>query len=469
MIVFVLEQPEQALANATADSVRAWSGADVRIVRPPFAGNMNAHLAGCMEPFFVTLRAGDQACPSFVAQVSQWLEQMGTADAGIAAICPYCVPGTGEAVRSPCCLHCAGEVAVWRTEAVCRSEGRDKDVRTMRGGFPDYDWQPFDTLLLADKRQQLESEGWTFCRMRLDEAIVSRSEQRLRQRAARTRRSDIDFGGEPLMGREPIGSGFLQRKLASDAASWLQPLLYYPNAKAASSNQKQLAPLVSIALCVHNDRDYLPWAIRSVLAQERGDWELLIVDDGSRTPLNLWEDGWEADERLQLLRHSSNCGKAAALNTALACARGEWLLELDADDWLAPGALPALLTSAERASAETVLISGDYAEWSESRSRRLFYRGVRRCGEIPNLDRRIVEGVPLAPRMCRISEVRASGGWGVEEHSDVRLYEDMGLLDKLGARGELHYIPKVLYHRRLRAGSVTRSGDYARWLQGRRG
>ena len=39
-------------------------------------------------------------------------------------------------------------------------------------------------------------------------------------------------------------------------------------------------PLVTIALCTYNDGAYLPWAVRSVLAQTLGAWELVILDDG---------------------------------------------------------------------------------------------------------------------------------------------------------------------------------------------
>jgi len=76
-------------------------------------------------------------------------------------------------------------------------------------------------------------------------------------------------------------------------------------------------------------------AVRSVLSQTWGDFELLVIDDGGsdETPELLHRLG---DPRITLLRHASNRGAAAARNTGINAASGEFVAFLDSDDqWLA--------------------------------------------------------------------------------------------------------------------------------------
>ncbi|MEO7318125.1 MAG: glycosyltransferase family A protein [Chthoniobacteraceae bacterium] len=87
-------------------------------------------------------------------------------------------------------------------------------------------------------------------------------------------------------------------------------------------------------LPVYNRAATLPRCVRSVLAQTFTDWELIAVDDGSADDsIRVLESFGEA--RIRVLRHERNRGPAAARNTAIAAARGEYLALIDSDDeWL---------------------------------------------------------------------------------------------------------------------------------------
>lgn len=90
-------------------------------------------------------------------------------------------------------------------------------------------------------------------------------------------------------------------------------------------------PRVTVFMPVYNRETYVAAAIESVLAQTFGDFELLILDDGStdRTPEILAGFG---DPRIRLVRNESNQGIPAARNRGLELARGEFLAMLDSDD-----------------------------------------------------------------------------------------------------------------------------------------
>lgn len=99
-------------------------------------------------------------------------------------------------------------------------------------------------------------------------------------------------------------------------------------------------PLVSVIIPAYNARAYVMEAIRSVLAQQHEPLEILLIDDGST-------DG-TADlvaaeaPRVRIIRQA-NGGVAAARNTGLQAATGEFITFLDADDGWFPGKLRAQL------------------------------------------------------------------------------------------------------------------------------
>ncbi len=94
------------------------------------------------------------------------------------------------------------------------------------------------------------------------------------------------------------------------------------------------APAVSVVMPVYNVERFVVQAIRSVYAQTFQDFELIIVDDGgSDRSVALCEA--MADHRTRIL-HQANRGLAAARNTGIAAARGEFVALLDSDDMFAP-------------------------------------------------------------------------------------------------------------------------------------
>lgn len=90
-------------------------------------------------------------------------------------------------------------------------------------------------------------------------------------------------------------------------------------------------------LPVFNGEKYLGEAIESVLDQTLGDFELVIIDDGSRdrSP-EIAEVFAKKDPRVRIIRNPENLGVQKSLNRGLANARGEYVARIDSDDaWCA--------------------------------------------------------------------------------------------------------------------------------------
>lgn len=100
-----------------------------------------------------------------------------------------------------------------------------------------------------------------------------------------------------------------------------------------------MPPLISIVITTYNREPYLATAIASVLNQTWQDFELLIWDDGSTDgSLALAQSYAKRDHRVRVIA-APHQGRVAALRSALAETRGQYLGWVDSDDWLAPTAL----------------------------------------------------------------------------------------------------------------------------------
>jgi hypothetical protein len=103
-------------------------------------------------------------------------------------------------------------------------------------------------------------------------------------------------------------------------------------------------PDVSVVIPTFDRSDLLRRAVRTALAQQDVDLEVIVVDDGPHMPWTT--DGLDSDPRVSVVRHERNRGMCAARNSGTASARGEWVAFLDDDDLWAPTKVRALLDAA---------------------------------------------------------------------------------------------------------------------------
>jgi glycosyltransferase involved in cell wall biosynthesis len=95
-----------------------------------------------------------------------------------------------------------------------------------------------------------------------------------------------------------------------------------------------VTPTFTVVMPAYNAARTIGPAIRSVLDQSRSDFELVVVDDGSTDSTSASAEA-SGDSRMVLISQE-NGGAAAALNTAVARARGRYVSRLDADDLYLP-------------------------------------------------------------------------------------------------------------------------------------
>jgi glycosyltransferase involved in cell wall biosynthesis len=229
------------------------------------------------------------------------------------------------------------------------------------------------------------------------------------------------------------------------------------------------APRVSVIMIFLDAEPFLAEAIDSVLAQSLTDWELLLVDDGSRdgSPETARLYASARPDRIRYLTHEGreNRGMSASRNLGIRHARGRYLTFLDADDVLLPGALETLAGRLE-AEPRAAMIYGPvqyWYSWAGGAARREDY--VQRLGvpretriEPPVLLLRFLTRRAAAPSgmLVRTEVLREVGGF-VEEFRGM--YEDQALCAKICLTRPVLTSGTALYRYRQHGNSSSAAAD----------
>jgi len=125
-------------------------------------------------------------------------------------------------------------------------------------------------------------------------------------------------------------------------------------------------PLVSIVMPAYNAEIYLEQSIRSVLDQTYQNWELIIVNDGSKDKTkDIAETYVQKDKRI-LAINQENKRLGGARNTAIKAARGEWIAFLDSDDLWEPQKLELQISTSYTYPEVSVIYTDGYIFYNDN-------------------------------------------------------------------------------------------------------
>lgn len=119
--------------------------------------------------------------------------------------------------------------------------------------------------------------------------------------------------------------------------------------------------LVSIIMPAYNCEKYIVEAMDSVLAQTYRNWELLVLDDGSKdNTLRIIEEFSQKDSRIKAISNEKNMGVSATRNRGIELAAGEWIAFLDSDDMWELEKLEKQFEAVKTKAAEFIFTGSSY-------------------------------------------------------------------------------------------------------------
>jgi GT2 family glycosyltransferase/glycosyltransferase involved in cell wall biosynthesis len=131
---------------------------------------------------------------------------------------------------------------------------------------------------------------------------------------------------------------------------------HVPESETVFSIDRRGEAAVTVIVPLYNYADYVPEALASVVAQTLQKLDLVVVEDCSTDDSHEMVLAWAQlnagrFNRLRIVRHKVNSGLGFARNTGFALAETEFVLPLDADNRLRPGACETLLAALSASSA----------------------------------------------------------------------------------------------------------------------
>jgi hypothetical protein len=220
---------------------------------------------------------------------------------------------------------------------------------------------------------------------------------------------------------------------------------------------------VSVIVPLYNKASYITRALDSIAAQTFGDFEVIVVDDGS-TDSSGQRASAHPDKRVRVL-HQSNAGPGSARNRGIAEAQGDLLAFLDADDEWMPDYLESSVCLLDQCDTRVAATTSGYIEFPKGISSESMWR-----------DRGLKEGVqqvtPFTPAVklvymlaymspcstvARATAVRRWGGF--YDKNRCTYAEDAVLWLKVLLNEAVHFQmrPLACFHRE----ASSLSGNYA--------
>lgn len=209
---------------------------------------------------------------------------------------------------------------------------------------------------------------------------------------------------------------------------------------------------VSVVIPAHNATGTLAETLESVCAQTLTGWEAIVVDDGSvDETAALAARFTDKDPRIRVVSQSK-MGVSAARNTGIRLARFDWLLFLDADDWLSPQYFERM-TGALAADAN---LDAVYCAWVRvAPDGNRLYEGL--CGQEGDLFNLLAITCPFAIHACviRRSIIVSLGGFD----TSLVTCEDWDLWQRIVRTGaRFGAVREVLSFYRMRPDSASNNG-----------
>jgi len=212
-------------------------------------------------------------------------------------------------------------------------------------------------------------------------------------------------------------------------------------------------PTISVVMPVCNTPlEILDEAIRSVLDQAYGNWELCIADDASSAAgiRELLERHAAKDSRIKLQFRDSRGNISAASNTALQIATGEFVALLDHDDVLPPHALYWVAEAINRHPDARLLYSDEDKIDGQGRRFNPYFKSDFNYELFLTQNMVSHFGVYRRDLICSLGGFRS--GFDGSQDYDLALRVVAAI-----PRNQIVHIPRILYHWRAIAGSVALS------------
>ena len=221
--------------------------------------------------------------------------------------------------------------------------------------------------------------------------------------------------------------------------------------------------LLSFIVPVFNTEEYLRQCLDSIISEDNGDMEVILVDDGSTDSSGAICDEY-AERYSQIIRviHQENQGLLLARRTGIKAAKGDYLAHVDADDYLMEGAVKTIIFAINKNPCDMIFFDYVYGAGQGKPERLIRVREEKEVTVIPEKEMIIQQflfGSNLNSMWMKVTKRSA-----VDDKTDYAPFrvvangedvlQSLALIDRSAS---FVYIPQALYYYRRDNISMSKS------------
>ncbi|MDO4443535.1 MAG: glycosyltransferase [Slackia sp.] len=215
---------------------------------------------------------------------------------------------------------------------------------------------------------------------------------------------------------------------------------------------------VSVVVPVHNAMPHLAACIDSILAQTSPVAEIICIDDGSTDDSGAYLDAVAKSNPRVFVEHRQCAGVSAARNRGMERAKGDYVLFVDADDFIAPDLVEKALRTAAKHEAEMTVFGFDeyYGETDVYVPREICPDEKLYDKAFSLADMELPSPYLITPNVWRILLKKDFiDRCGLAFHEDLRTSEDLAFIyEALFLAKRIALLPDRLYHYRRDGGET---------------
>ena len=224
----------------------------------------------------------------------------------------------------------------------------------------------------------------------------------------------------------------------------------------------------SVIVPVYNSEKYLDRCVKSILGQSCGDFELLLIDDGSTDGSKaICERYSESDSRVRLICQQ-NKGPSAARNNGLRAASGEYVVFIDSDDFVDVDYFETLDEHIQQNRCDLIFIGFvmEHEQTGKELETVALTSGVYDKGDFHYILKRLIDHDQFGYQWCKVAKRALCTDNSVFLDEKISLHEDLLFVCKLCKYAEnLEIVDCVKYHyRKVDDSLCVKYRDNMLWL-----
>lgn len=218
----------------------------------------------------------------------------------------------------------------------------------------------------------------------------------------------------------------------------------------------QNSPLVSVICISYNHSPFVIQALESIINQTYNNIELIIADDFSTDDSVKIITDWikKSDKNIPFVINTDNIGNTKTFNKAFKFSKGEYIIDLAADDILLPNCIEEQVKAFQKTSFSKVgIVYGNIELIDEQNNFISTYYGKKDNPESGDIYKMVIS---LSTKICSVaSMIKREVFETVGYYDETLAYEDLDLWIRASKVYDFQYIPKTLAQKRELSTSLS--------------